>query len=130
MADTSIKILIVDDFATMRKIIKKLLGKIGYQDVHEAENGQVALEMLKSDNFNFILADWNMPEMNGLDLLKTIRKDEKYKDIPFVLVTSEASKNNIIAAIQAGANDYIVKPFNADALQETIKKILNQLDKT
>ena len=123
MTDTSIKILIVDDFATMRKIIKNLLGKIGYHDVHEVENGQVALEKLKSCNFNFIIADWNMPEMNGLDLLKIIRKDEKYKEIPFMMVTAEANKNFIVAAIQAGASDYIIKPFNADTLQEKIKRL-------
>lgn len=80
------------------------------------------MEILKSDNFNFIFADWNMPKMSGLDLLKTIREDEKYKDIPFVMVTSEANKDKIIEDVKAGADDYIVKPFNADALQETIKK--------
>jgi len=130
MVDTSMKILLVDDFSTMRKIIKNLLRKLGYQDVHEAENGEVALEMLKSDNFNFIIADWNMPKMSGLDLLKTIREDEKYKDTPFMMVTSEANKNNIIDVIEAGADDYIVKPFNADTLQEKCKTILNQLGKT
>jgi len=128
MTDTSIKILLVDDFATMRKIIKNLLGKLGYQEVREAENGVVALEMLKSDNFNLIIADWNMPKMTGLDLLKTVRKDEKYKNTPFMMVTSEANKDNIIAAVEAGADDYIVKPFNADTLKEKVKEILNQLD--
>ncbi len=130
MTDTSMKILVVDDFSTMRKIIKNLLRKLGYQEVHEAENGEVALEMLKSDNFNFILADWNMPKMNGLDLLKAIREDEKYKDIPFVMVTSEANKDNILKAVEAGADDYIVKPFNANDLKEKLKTVLNQLVKT
>ena len=130
MVDTSMKILLVDDFSTMRKIIKNLLRKLGYQDVHEAENGEVALEMLKSDNFNFIIADWNMPKMGGLDLLKTIREDEKYKDTPFMMVTSEANKDNIFNAVEAGADDYIVKPFNADILKEKLETILNQLGKT
>ena len=130
MTDTSMKILVVDDFSTMRKIIKNLLRKLGYLEVHEAENGEVALEMLKSDKFNFIIADWNMPKMSGLDLLKTIREDEKYKNTPFMMVTSEANKNNIIEVVEAGADDYIVKPFNADTLQEKFKTILNQLDKT
>ncbi len=130
MADTSIKILLVDDFATMRKIIKNQLGKLGYQEIREAENGEVAWEMIKSDNFNLIIADWNMPKMSGLDLLKAVRKDEKYKNTPFMMVTSEANKNNIIEVVEAGADDYIVKPFNAGTLQEKFKTILNQLDKT
>ncbi len=130
MTDTSIKILLVDDFSTMRRIIKNLLRKLGYQEIHEAENGEVALEMLKSDNFNFIIADWNMPKMSGLDLLKTLREDEKYKNTPFMMVTSEANKNNIVTAIEAGADDYIVKPFDANTLREKLKTILNQLAKT
>jgi len=128
--DTSIKILVVDDFATMRKIITNLLGKLGYQEVHQAENGEVALEMLKSDDFNFVIAEWNMPKMSGLDLLKAVRDNEKYKELPFMMVTSEANKDNIIEAVEAGADDYIVKPFNAETLKEKFKTILNQLIKT
>ncbi len=130
MTDTSIKILLVDDFATMRKIIKNQLGKIGYQEVREAENGEVAWEMIKSDNFNLIIADWNMPKMSGLDLLKAMRKDEKYKNTPFMMVTSEANKDNIISAVEAGADEYIVKPFNENTLQEKVTEILNPSDKT
>ena len=130
MTDTSIKILLVDDSAIMREIIRNLLGKLGYQEVREAENGEVALEILKSDNFNLIIADWNMPKMSGLDLLKTVRKDEKYKNTSFIMVTSEENKDNIISTLEAGADDYLVKPFSPDTLQEKLITILNQLDKT
>ncbi len=126
MTDTSIKILIVDDFATMRKIIKNLLGQLGYKNVHEADDGSTALVMLKKERFDLIIADWNMPQMSGLDLLKIIRENENYKNTPFVMVTAEANKNNIVAAIQAGANDYIIKPFNSITLQEKIKKIFGE----
>ena len=126
MAVGSIKILVVDDFATMRKIIKNLLGQLGYKNVHEADDGSTALVMLKKERFDLIIADWNMPQMSGLDLLKTTRRNEKYKNTPFVMVTAEANKNNIVAAIQAGANEYIIKPFNANTLQEKIKKIFDK----
>ncbi len=126
MAVGSMKILIVDDFATMRKIIKNLLGQSGYKNVHEADDGSTALVMLKKERFDLIIADWNMPQMSGLDLLKIIRENENYKNTPFVMVTAEANKNNIVAAIQAGANDYIIKPFNANTLQEKIKKIFDE----
>jgi len=123
MADGSMKILVVDDFATMRKIIKNLLGQLGFKNVHEADDGATALAILKKDHFDLIICDWNMPKMSGLELLKTTRGMEDYKKTPFVMVTAEANKNNIVAAIQAGANDYIVKPFNANTLQEKIKKM-------
>jgi len=126
MAVGSIKILVVDDFATMRKIIKNLLGQLGYKNVHEADDGSTALVMLKKERFDLIIADWNMPQMSGLDLLKTTRRNENYKNTPFVMVTAEANKNNIVAAIQAGANEYIIKPFNANTLQEKIKKIFDK----
>jgi two-component system chemotaxis response regulator CheY len=126
MAVGNIKILVVDDFATMRKIIKNLLGQLGYKNVHEADDGSTALVMLKKERFDLIIADWNMPQMSGLDLLKTTRGNENYKNTPFVMVTAEANKNNIVAAIQAGANEYIIKPFNANTLQEKIKKIFDK----
>jgi len=126
MAIESIKILVVDDFATMRKIIKNLLGQLGYKNVHEADDGSTALVMLEKERFDLIIADWNMPQMSGLNLLKTTRDNENYKNTPFVMVTAEANKNNIVAAIQAGATDYIIKPFNANTLQEKIKKIFGQ----
>jgi two-component system chemotaxis response regulator CheY len=123
MADGNMKILVVDDFATMRKIIKNLLSQLGFKNVHEADDGATALTMLNNDHFDLIICDWNMPKMSGLELLKTTREMEDYKKTPFVMVTAEANKNNIVAAIQAGANDYIVKPFNANTLQEKIKKM-------
>ena len=126
MAVGSIKILVVDDFATMRKIIKNQLGQLGFKNILEADDGSTALIMLKKERFDLIIADWNMPRMSGLDLLKSARGDENYKNTPFVMVTAEANKNNIVAAIQAGANDYIIKPFNVNTLQEKIKKIFEQ----
>ncbi len=123
MADLSMKVLVVDDFATMRKIIKNLLTQLGYKNIFEADDGTTALELLKSDKFDFIISDWNMPKMSGLELLKTAKADENLKTIPFMMVTAEALKENIIAAIQAGANDYIVKPFNAETLEGKIKSI-------
>ncbi len=123
MADLSMKILVIDDFATMRKIIKNLLTQLGYKNIFEADDGTTALELLKSDKFDFIISDWNMPKMSGLELLKTAKADENLKTIPFMMVTAEALKENIIAAIQAGASDYIVKPFNAATLEGKIKSI-------
>lgn len=123
MADPSMKILVVDDFATMRKIIRNLLTQLGYKNVFDADDGTTALEQLKTDKFDFIISDWNMPKMSGLDLLKSVKANDDLKNIPFMMVTAEALKENIIAAIQAGANDYIVKPFNASTLEEKIKTI-------
>lgn len=123
MADPSMKILVVDDFATMRKIIRNLLTQLGYKNVFDADDGTTALEQLKTNKFDFIISDWNMPKMSGLDLLKSVKANDDLKNIPFMMVTAEALKENIIAAIQAGANDYIVKPFNASTLEEKIKTI-------
>lgn len=125
MPDQDMKILIVDDFATMRKIIRNLLGQLGYKNLHEADDGTTALAKMKNEKFDFIISDWNMPKMSGLDLLKSAKGDAELKDIPFMMVTAEALKENIIAAIQAGANDYIVKPFNAATLEGKIKKIFS-----
>ncbi len=123
MVDANMKILIVDDFATMRKILKKQLKQFGYSNIHEADDGVTALAKLKKERFGLIIADWNMPEMGGLDLLKNARADENHKNTPFLMVTAEAGKNAIIAAIQAGANDYLVKPFNESTLEEKLKRI-------
>ena len=125
MADTNtnMKILVVDDFATMRKIITNLLRQLGFKNITDADDGTTALEKLKGEKFDFIISDWNMPKMSGLELLKTVKGDADLKDVPFMMVTAEALKENIIAAIQAGANDYIVKPFNATTLEEKINKI-------
>jgi len=129
MADTRMKILIVDDYFDMRKILKSLLSQLGYKNIYEAEDGDTAWAKLNKENFDLILADWNMPKMNGLDLLKNIRASENCKNTLFVMITAKANKNSIVAAIQAGANDYIVKPFKADALEEKINKIFGHLKK-
>ena len=123
MVDANLKILIVDDFATMRKILKKLLKRFGYGNIHEADDGVTALAKLKKERFDLIIADWNMPEMSGLDLLKNARADENHKNTPFLMVTAESGKNAIVAAIQSGANDYLIKPFNERSLEEKLKRI-------
>lgn len=122
-ADPNMKILVVDDMSTMRRIVKNVLKQLGYNNVEEAENGQDALEKLKAGGFGFVISDWNMPVMTGIDLLRAIRADEALKPIPVLMVTAEAQKENIVEAVQAGANNYIVKPFTAEALQEKMAKI-------
>ena len=123
MADVNMKILVVDDMSTMRRIIKNALKQIGYCNVDEAEDGKGALQRLRNDTFDFVVSDWNMPVMNGLELLKEIRGDGKLKDTPVLMVTAEAKKENILEAIQSGASNYIVKPFTAQTLQEKIDRI-------
>lgn len=126
MADKSIKILVVDDFPTMRRIIKNLLKDLGYENVDEAEDGAMGLEKLRNNNFKFVVSDWNMPNMDGLAMLKAIRADAEMAKLPVLMVTAEAKKENIIAAAQAGANGYIVKPFTAATLEEKINKIFEK----
>jgi two-component system chemotaxis response regulator CheY len=123
MADENMKILVADDFSTMRRIIRNILKQLGFKNVEEVEDGAVALERLLQEDFDFVITDWNMPKMTGLDLLKAIRANEKLKDIKVLLVTAESDKENIIQAAQAGVNDYVVKPFTADVLQAKIKNI-------
>ncbi len=123
MADQSMKILIVDDFSTMRRIVRNILKQLGFTNIEEAEDGDVALEKLKENDYEFVITDWNMPNMTGLDLLKSIRADESLKDMPVLLVTAEAEKENVVQAAQAGVNDYIVKPFTADVMQQKIDRI-------
>jgi len=123
MADTSMRVLVVDDFSTMRRIIRNILKQLGFESIEEAEDGQIALEKLLNGEFKFVITDWNMPNMTGLDLLKSIRADDSLKDIPVLLVTAEAEKENVIQAAQAGVNDYIVKPFTAEVLKQKIDKI-------
>jgi two-component system, chemotaxis family, chemotaxis protein CheY len=123
MANPSMKILVVDDFSTMRRIVRNILKQLGYTNIEEAEDGDVALEKLKDGAFEFVITDWNMPNMTGLDLLKAIRADDKLKDTPVLIVTAEAEKENVVQAAQAGVNDYIVKPFTADVLQKKIERI-------
>ncbi len=121
--DLSMKILVVDDFSTMRRIIKNILKQIGFTDIDEAENGQVALSKINDNNYDLVVSDWNMPEMTGIELLKAVRAKEAIKDTPFLMVTAEAKKENVVEAVKAGVNNYIVKPFTAEVLQEKIEKI-------
>ena len=123
MADTKMRILIVDDFATMRKIVRNLLKQLGFTNVDEADDGSTAIEKLKADTFDFVITDWNMPKVTGLELIKSIRADEKTKKTPILMVTAEADKENVIQAAQAGVNDYVVKPFSAEVLTGKIDKI-------
>jgi two-component system chemotaxis response regulator CheY len=117
------KILIVDDFSTMRRIIKNLLRDLGFTNTAEADDGSTALPMLKAGDYDFLVTDWNMPGMTGIDLLKAVRADPKLKSMPVLMVTAEAKREQIIEAAQAGVNGYVVKPFTAAALKEKIEKI-------
>jgi len=123
----TMKILIVDDFPTMRRIIKNLLKDLGFENVDEAEDGAMGLEKLRNGNFEFVVSDWNMPNMDGLEMLKTIRADPNLSKLPVLMVTAEAKKENIIAAAQAGANGYVVKPFTAATLEEKLNKIFEKI---
>lgn len=127
MVQKTMKILVVDDFPTMRRIIKNLLKDLGFENVDEAEDGAIGLEKLRNGNFDFVLSDWNMPNMDGLDMLKAVRADPKLAKLPVLMVTAEAKKENIIAAAQAGANGYVVKPFTAATLEEKLNKIFEKI---
>jgi len=122
------KILIVDDFSTMRRIIKNLLRDLGFTNVKEADDGNTALPMLNSEPFDFLVTDWNMPGMTGIDLLRAVRADERLKHLPVLMVTAEAKREQIIEAAQAGVNGYVVKPFTALALKEKIEKIFERVN--
>jgi two-component system chemotaxis response regulator CheY len=128
MPDKNLKFLVVDDFSTMRRIIRNLLKDLGYVNVDEAEDGVIALKMLKSQSFEFVISDWNMPNMDGLMLLQAIRADDVLRKIPVLMVTAEAKKENIIAAAQAGASGYVVKPFTAGTLGEKLEKIFRTME--
>ena len=129
MADPNMKILVVDDFSTMRRIVRNLLKELGFSNVHEAEDGVDALQKLRAETFDFVVSDWNMPNMTGIDLLREIRKDDALKHLPVLMVTAEAKKENIIEAAQAGASGYVVKPFTAITLDEKLKKIFLTMQK-
>jgi two-component system chemotaxis response regulator CheY len=129
MANPNTKFLVVDDFSTMRRIVRNLLKEIGYTNVDEAEDGVIALSKLKGGDFEFVVSDWNMPNMDGLTLLQHIRSSPELAALPVLMVTAEAKKENIIAAAQAGANGYIVKPFTAVTLEEKLAKIFEKLEK-
>ena len=127
MADTKLRFLVVDDFSTMRRIVRNLLKELGHTDAEEADDGTVALARLKAEKFDFVISDWNMPNMTGIDLLKAIRADAALKHLPVLMVTAEAKKENIVEAAQAGASGYVVKPFTAATLDEKINKILTKI---
>ena len=124
---TDMKFLIVDDFSTMRRIVRGLLKEIGYNNAEEAEDGAVALNMLKNAKFDFVVSDINMPNMNGFELLAAVKKDESLKHLPVLMVTAEARKEDIVRAAQDGAAGYIVKPFTKATLEEKVLKILQKL---
>ena len=126
MPDKNLRFLVVDDFSTMRRIVRNLLKEIGFMNVEEAEDGAVALQRLQSGGIDFVISDWNMPNMDGLTLLQQIRASDALKALPVLMVTAEAKKENIIAAAQAGASGYVVKPFTAATLDEKLNKILEK----
>jgi len=129
MPDMKMKFLVVDDFSTMRRIVRNLLKELGFLNVDEAEDGAIALGKLTSEPFDFVVTDWNMPNMDGLTLLQQIRANPQLKHLPVLMITAEAKKENIVAAAQAGASGYIVKPFTAATLSEKLNKIFEKLEK-
>jgi len=129
MANPNTKFLVVDDFSTMRRIVRNLLKDLGYTNVDEAEDGVMGLSKLRGGGFDFVISDWNMPNMDGLTMLQNIRADAALATLPVLMVTAEAKKENIIAAAQAGANGYVVKPFTAATLDEKLTKIFEKLEK-
>ena len=122
-ANKDMQILVVDDFSTMRRIVKNILRQLGFNNIIEADDGTTAMAKLNSEKIDFVITDWNMPKMTGMELLKEIRADERLKNIPVLMVTAEALQENIIAAVKAGVNNYIVKPFDAKTLSDKINKI-------
>ncbi len=122
------KILVVDDFSTMRRIIKNLLRDLGFTNTHEADDGNTALPMLQTGNFDFLVTDWNMPGMTGIELLKAVRADDNLVKLPVLMVTAESKREQIVEAAQAGVNGYVVKPFTAVTLEEKIGKIFERVD--
>jgi two-component system chemotaxis response regulator CheY len=127
MADKNIKFLVVDDMSTMRRIVRSILKEIGFDNVEEAEDGVDGLNKLRNGKFDFVISDWNMPNMDGLEMLKAIRADDNLKSLPVMLVTAEAKKENIIEAAKAGASGYVVKPFTAAVLEEKMNKIFEKV---
>ncbi|MCK5194967.1 MAG: response regulator [Desulfobulbaceae bacterium] len=125
-ADPNMKVLVVDDFATMRRIVKNILTQLGFKNIVEADDGTTAVDVLKSQKVDLIISDWNMPKMTGLDLLKHVRADADIGATPFIMVTAEAQQDNIILAVKAKVSQYIVKPFTAETLGEKINKVLGE----
>jgi two-component system chemotaxis response regulator CheY len=130
MPNKNTKFLVVDDFSTMRRIVRNLLKELGYNNIDEAEDGVAAIRKLRGGNFDFIVSDWNMPNMDGLQLLQLIRSDAELKHLPVLMVTAEAKKENIITAAKAGASGYIVKPFTGTTLNEKLSKIFEKLEES
>lgn len=126
--DKNMKILVVDDFSTMRRIIRNLLRDLGFNNIEEADDGNSALPMLRSGKYNFLITDWNMPGMSGMELLKEVRADESLKSLPILMVTAEAKRDQIVSAAQAGVNGYVVKPFTAAVLKDKIEKIFERIE--
>lgn len=121
--DPNMRVLVVDDFSTMRRIVKNILRQLGFNNMVEADDGTTAWEILNKDNIQFIVSDWNMPKMTGIELLRKVRASEEFADIPFLMVTAEAQQENIIEAVQAKVSNYIVKPFTAETMKQKIDKI-------
>ena len=121
--DPNMRVLVVDDFSTMRRIIKNILRQLGFNNVVEADDGTTAWDVLNKDKIDFIISDWNMPQMTGIDLLRKVRSSEEFADLPFLMVTAEAQQENIIEAVQAKVSNYIVKPFTAETMKQKIDKI-------
>lgn len=121
--DKNMRVLIVDDFSTMRRIIKNIMRQLGYNNIVEADDGTTAWDTLNKDKIDFIVSDWNMPKMTGIELLRKVRASEEFSDMPFLMVTAEAQQENIIEAVQAKVSNYIVKPFTAETLGQKIDKI-------
>lgn len=124
--DRTMKILVVDDFSTMRRIVKNLLMQLGFNQIEEAEDGKIALNKLQNSKFDFVISDWNMPNMMGIDLLRAVRSDDGLKTLPFLMITAESQKDNVIQAVQAGVSNYVVKPFTADTLETKLGMIFKK----
>jgi two-component system chemotaxis response regulator CheY len=125
-ADKNMTILVVDDFSTMRRIIKNILRQLGFSNIHEADDGTTAWETLNKTKIDFVISDWNMPNMPGIELLRKVRGSEEFANLPFLMVTAEAQQENIIEAVQAKVSNYIVKPFTAETLGQKIDKIFDK----
>jgi len=124
--DVKMKVLVVDDFSTMRRIVKNILRQLGFENILEADDGMSALDVLRSQSIDFIISDWNMPRLSGIELLKAVRTSEEWKDLPFLMVTAEGQKENVLEAVKAKVSNYIVKPFTPETLAEKIKKIFEK----
>ena len=124
--DVKMKVLVVDDFSTMRRIVKNILRQLGFENILEADDGMSALDVLRSQTVDFIISDWNMPRLSGIELLKAVRTSEEWKDLPFLMVTAEGQKENVIEAVKSKVSNYIVKPFTPETLAEKIKKIFEK----